>query len=159
MREAAVRFAQPRKRRTRADQGKSRLSPAIEAALRRRLRGDERPEIDTLREGLARLAARRGERAPSRATIYNAIERCPPHRYVISELPEHVRRALYNLDKQGTVPGPLLAQYALQHGGMRALSFAAGLPWLDLHQASRLRGWRPQSVCLLRAILRRRGIG
>jgi hypothetical protein len=47
--------------------------------------------------------------------------------------------------------------YCLNYGSLAAMSFAAGLPWLDLHQARHLRGWRPRSRGLLDAVLRARG--
>ncbi len=107
---------------------------------------------------LQRFCRRRRLRVPSRATIYNAIPRVPPHVYSIPELPVHVRDALYNLDPRGKVPGHQLAFYAFQYGDTRAASFAAGLPWLDLYQADKLRGWREHSHGLLRAVLVYRAI-
>jgi hypothetical protein len=80
------------------------------------------------------------------------------HVYDISALPPHVREALYNLAPDGTVPGHQLAFYCFNHGSLAAASYAAGLPWLDLYQAARLRGWRPRSWGLLRAALRARGL-
>lgn len=56
------------------------------------------------------------------------------------------------------MPGPQLAFYCLNYGSLAAISYAAGLPWLDLYQAGRLRGWRPRSRGLLDAVLRARGI-
>ena len=109
-------------------------------------------------EELDRFCERRGIRPPSRATIYNFIPQCPPHVYVIADLPAHVRDALYNLDAGGTVPGHQLAFYAFQYGDTRAACFAAGLPWLDLWQADRMRGWRARSHGLLRAVLTQRAI-
>jgi len=97
-------------------------------------------------------------RAPSRATIYNFIARCPDHQYEIPGLPDYVRTALYNLDPAGTVPGHQLAFYAFQYGDTRAACFASGLPWLDLDHASRMRGWRPRTIGLLHAVMRHRGI-
>ena len=114
-----------------------------------------------MRELLRELAAfcrRRRLRAPARATVYRFIERCPPHRYRIEDLPPPVQAALYNLGPDGDVPGHQLAFHAFQHGDTAAMSFAAGLPWLDLYQADRMRGWRPRSHGLLRAVLRRRSI-
>ncbi len=146
-------------RRVRSDRGVSRLDPRLQAELRRGLQGLERPDLDDLARTLQDLAARHHLKAPSRATIYAFIPRCPPHTYVVEDLPAHVRDALYNLDKTATVPGHQLAFYAFQYGDLRAASFAAGLPWLDLYQADRLRGWRTRSHGLLRAALRRRAIG
>ena len=80
----------------------------------------------------------------------------PGHR--VGDLPEAVRSALYNLDDETTVPGTQLAFYCFNYGGPTALSFAAGLPWLSLYQASRLRGWRRKSKGVLRAVMRVRRI-
>ena len=88
----------------------------------------------------------------------SAFERIDGHTYRIPDLPSHVRDALYNLDPEGSVLGHQLVFYALQYGTLRAVSYAAGLPWLDLYQAARLRGWRPQSRGLLDAALLVRGI-
>jgi hypothetical protein len=56
------------------------------------------------------------------------------------------------------VPGHQLAFYCFDYGSLAAISFAAGLPWLDLYQARRMRGWRPRSFGLLAAVMRRRGL-
>ena len=56
------------------------------------------------------------------------------------------------------VPGHQLAFYLFHHGDTQALSFAAGMPWLELYQANRMRGWRPTSRGLFLAVLRRRRI-
>lgn len=107
---------------------------------------------------LTEFCAKRGMRPPSRATLYNVLTRIEGHVYDISVLPSHVREALYNLAPDGTVPGHQLAFYCFNYGTLAAVSYAAGLPWLDLYQASRLRGWRPLSRGLLRAVERVRGI-
>ena len=99
-----------------------------------------------------------GLRTPARATVYQAIEQIPARGHEISSLPEPVRRALYNLSPGGMVPGRQLAFYCLNYGGLEAISFAAGLPWLALHQAARMPGWRTRSRGLLDAIRRVRGI-
>ena len=109
-------------------------------------------------EELGRFCKARRLTPPSRATIYNFIPRCKPHTYAIAELPTHVRDALYNLDPAGTVPGHQLAFYAFQYGDSRAACFAAGMPWIDLWQADRMRGWRARSHGLRRAVLARRAI-
>jgi hypothetical protein len=95
---------------------------------------------------------------PSRATVYRFMAQSPPRQVPIAELPEPVRLALYNLGPDGTVPGHQLAFYAFNYGDAQAMSFAAGLPWLDLYQADRMRGWRPRSHGVLRAVMLRRGI-
>lgn len=76
----------------------------------------------------------------------------------MADLPEPVRRCLYNLSEASVVPGPQLVFYAFHYGDTSAMSYAAWLPWLDLFQAEGMRGWRPRSRGLLHAVLRRRGI-
>jgi hypothetical protein len=76
----------------------------------------------------------------------------------VSDLPEPVREALYNLDATSLVPGPQLAFYCFNYGDLAAVSFAAGLPWLDLYRALRMPGYRPKSRGLLEAVARVRGI-
>lgn len=103
---------------------------------------------------LAELALEHGLRAPSRATLYNAVAGMEGHHYEIGRLPSQVAAALYNLGQEGSVPGHQLAFYCFNYGSLAAASYASGLPWLDLQQASRLRGWRPRSRGLLEAALR-----
>ena len=91
-------------------------------------------------------ATQHRQKAPSRATIYNFVARCPPHEYSMTEPPVYVRDALYNLGASGIIPGHQLACYAFQYGDVRAASFAAGLPWLDLYQADRLRAGDPEAT-------------
>lgn len=80
----------------------------------------------------------------------------PP--YAAHELPDAVQRALYNVDLQGDVPAAQIAFYAFNHGDPRAVSWAAGMPWLALHHAARMRGWRAKSRGLLRAVMQWRRI-
>jgi len=145
-------------RRRRSDAGRSRLPEPVATALAAMLRGYERPPMHALQSELETICRRLGERMPARATIYRFMAHCPPSRHRIAELPEAVRQALYNLDADGEVPGHQLAYYAFNYGDARAMSFAAGLPWLDLYQAAQLRGWRPRSFGVLQAVMRRRGI-
>ena len=111
-----------------------------------------------IERAIAAVCARHRRRPPARASLYNALSRIDGHTYEASGLPPHVRGALYNLSPEGPVPGPQLAFYCFNHGSLAAASFAAGLPWLDLYQAARLRGWRPRSRGLLDAVMRARGI-
>jgi hypothetical protein len=148
----------PAWRRPRSDAGSSRLPADVQEALRQLLHGQDRPAMRQLERSIAARCRRLRRKTPSRATLYAFLDRCPPHQYRIAELPAAVKEALYNLDPEGTVPGPQLAFYAFQYGDTRAMSFAAGLPWLDLHQASRMRGWRPRNLGLLHAVLRRRNL-
>ena len=69
------------------------------------------------------------------------MARIDGHVYGIAALPPDARRALHNLGPDGEVPGHQLVFACVNHGSLAAVSFAAGLPWLDLHHASRLRGW------------------
>ena len=108
---------------------------------------------------LADLGARHGRRPPSRASLYRALSKIDGHAYDVSRLPRPVREALYNLAPRGAVPGHQLVFYCFNYGSLAAASYAAGLPWLDLYQAWRLRGWRPRSRGLLRAVMRARAIG
>ncbi|HET9765653.1 MAG TPA: hypothetical protein VFS60_02325 [Thermoanaerobaculia bacterium] len=82
----------------------------------------------------------------------------PARSYSIVELPAAARVTLYNLSQTGEVPGHQLAFHCFNYGGLEAMSFAAGLPWLALYQAGRMRGWRPRSRGLLTAVLAARGI-
>ena len=76
----------------------------------------------------------------------------------MATLPTPVVEALYNIAPDWRVPGHQLAFYCFNYGSLGAISFAAGLPWLDLYQARRMRGWRPRSFGLLSAVMRRRGL-
>lgn len=145
-------------RRRRSDAGQSRLPATVAEALIDILRRQERPSMRDIQTELAVVCARLGERMPARATIYRSMAQAPPRQVRLAELPEPVRRCLYNLDDAGSVPGHQVAFFAFHYGDTAAISFAAGLPWLDLYQAGRTRGWRPRSRGLLRAVLRRRGI-
>lgn len=99
-----------------------------------------------------------GRRPPSRATVYKLLDTLPTRTYRVAELPPAVRDALYNLDQETDVPGHQLAFYCFNYGTLPALSFAAGLPWLALHQALRLPGYRAKSRGLVEAVARARGI-
>lgn len=109
-----------------------------------------------VRRDLEAWCARRQLRAASRATLYNVLPGIRGHVYRVSDQPAAVRDALYNLGPDAKVPGHQLVFYCLNYGSLAAVSHAAGLPWLDLFQAGRLRGWRPRSRGLLAAILRAR---
>jgi len=119
--------------------------------------GIDRPAMTGLQQRIARRCAEAGIRPPSRASLYAAFDSIEGHVYEISSLPAAVVECLYNLPREGTVPGHQLVLYCLNYGSLAAMSFAAGLPWLDLHQARRLRGWRARSRGLLLAALRARG--
>lgn len=107
---------------------------------------------------LAALALRCGFASPSRATVYRFLAREVVHTYRVSTLPLPVQAACYNLEPSSVVPGHQLAQLCFQHGDLPALHFAASLPWIDLYQARRRRGWHGRSrglcdaVCTVRRI-------
>ncbi len=135
------------------------MAPELLDLYREELLGWESPSLSAVHRRLAAAARERGLRPPSRATLYATIAKVEGSRYEIATLPEAVRRALYNLPSEGRVPGHQLAFYCFNYGSLEAASFAAGMPWLDLHQASLLRGWRPRSRGLLLATLRARERG
>lgn len=145
-------------RRRRADAGRSRLSPLVIEGLRSLLLGTERPPMVTVERAIADVCVWHGQRPPARASLYNELPRIEGHSYEIATLPEHVRQALYNLELRGQIRGAQIAYYCFNYGTLPAVSFAAGLPWLDLYQASCRRGWRPRSRGLLNAVLKVRGI-
>ncbi|MBK6847453.1 MAG: hypothetical protein IPG96_07915 [Proteobacteria bacterium] len=145
-------------RRRRSDAAASRIDPALEQQLHSLLAVHDRP---ALREVLAQTRAFCLEHqlpVPTRTTIYARLARADTGRFRVADLPEPVRRALYNLDAESLVPGHQLVFYAFNYGELDAVMFASGMPWLALYQAARLPGWRPKSSGLLRAVMRARGI-
>jgi len=101
---------------------------------------------------------KRGLAPPSRATVYKLMARLPCSTRRVADLPVPVRAALYNLSAESEVPGHQVAFYCFNHGDARAVSFAAGLPWLAIYQALRLPGYRKKSRGLAEAVARARGI-
>jgi len=95
---------------------------------------------------------------PSRATVYKLLKSLPTSTYRVSHLPPRVRHALYNLGPESDVPAHQLAFYCFNYGDLAAVSFAASLPWLAIHQALRLPGYRARSRGLAEAVARARGI-
>jgi len=152
-RRARERLGRPSARRRRSDAGRSRLRPELLAELRAQVMTAQRPSMTAVHRRLAALARERGWRPPARATLYAALPGLEGSRFEVAELPQPVQAALYNLTPDATVPGHQVAFYCFNYGSVAAASFAAGLPWLDLHQASRARGWRPRSRGLLLAAL------
>lgn len=120
----------------------------------------DKPCLADAQRRLKAYCERRGLTPPSRATLYNAMDRVALPSLGVTALPDAVRAALYNLDLQDgdTISTDQLALYAFNYGDARCLSFAAGLPWLALLRASKLSGWRPKSFALLSAVMRYRGI-
>lgn len=150
--------ARTSRRRRRSDAGRTRLHPLLLREMRSLLLGFDRPSISAVMRELADRMAPLGLRAPSRATVYNSLTRIPGHVYRTELLPPAVRESLYNLSLDGRVPGHQLVFYCFNYGSLPAMSYAAGLPWIDLFQASRMRGWRTRSRGLLEAVMRVRGI-
>jgi hypothetical protein len=157
-RRARQRLTRTSTRRRRSDAGRSRLPPAVLAELQAVALGMDRPRMAAIQRRLARVCARHGVKMPSRASVYNTLSRIEGHSYVVSGLPDGVREGLYNLAATSSVPGRQLVFHCFNYGSVAAVSYAAGLPWIDLYQAERLRGWRPRSLGLLRAVMAVRGI-
>jgi hypothetical protein len=156
--EARQRLSPRSTRSTRADAGRPRMGHKAQEILELLLAGRERPPMRELLSQLAERCQTLGERCPSRATVYSYLPNASGPTYSVQELPAYARASLYNLDDHAAVSGSQLAFYLFNHGDARSLSFAAGMPWLCLLQADRLRGFRPKSHALLRAIMRARGI-
>ncbi len=148
-----------RTRKRRADAGEMRLAVPVVVELRRLLGGQERPSVRAVERQVRSLCEREGLPAPARATVYRFMAGVSVHDYRVADLPAWVQAALYNLDRDARVPGRQLVFYAFNYGDARAMSYAAGLPWIDLYQAARMRGWRPMSRGPLRAAMLRRRIG
>lgn len=146
-----------RRRGPRSDRGKSRLADSL-AALRELSLGYDRPEMKEFLAVLSRRCRELGLVCPSRALVYTWLPRIDGHVYLPSKLPPLVRETLYNLSDDGPVPGRQLAFHCFNYGSVEAVCFAAGLPWLDLYQASYLRGFRTKSRGLLEAVCRIRRI-
>jgi hypothetical protein len=99
-----------------------------------------------------------GRRPPARATVYKMLATLPTPALRVASLPRGVQAALYNLDPEGEVPAHQVAFYCFNYGDVRAMSYAAGLPWLAIYQARRLPGYRPRSRGLVEAVARVRRI-
>lgn len=122
------------------------------------MRTHERPRMRDVQRVLRAWCTQHRVAMPSRATLYNAVERCRPARHAVASLPEAVRASLYNVDPAAELDGAQVAFYAFNYGDLRATAWAAGTGWLALHHAARMRGWRPKSLGLLRAVMAYRGI-
>ena len=145
-------------RRRRSDAGRSRLPGIVLAELRAAALGDDRPSMAALQRMVSERCQSAGLKPPARASLYNALARLDGHIYAMATLPTPVAEALYNIAPDGRVPGHQLAFHCFNYGTLAAISYAAGLPWLDLYQARRMRGWRPRSLGLLLAVMRTRGL-
>jgi hypothetical protein len=150
----------PIRRRARSDRGTLRVAPGVVAALHGLLSGEEYPGVPWIMAELGQLCRTQSWPCPSRATVYKLIQRDVGPSHLIGELLPSARAALYNLPLAPSVavPGAQLAFYCFNYGDLAAMHFAAGLPWLPLYQAYRMRGWRAQGLGLLRAVLAARGI-
>ena len=145
-------------RRPRSDRGRSRLDSRVLAALSDALSGQERPTMAEILAQVSERCRREGVTPPSRATAYKLLKSLPTPTYRVSKLPPRVRHALYNLGSESDVPAHQLAFYCFNYGDLAAVSFAAGLPWLAIHQALQLPGYRAKSRGLVEAVARTRGI-
>jgi len=146
----------PRKRRS--DRGELRLDPRVIECVEASLGGQDRPPMTRLLEEVADRCRRNGVAPPSRATVYKLLRVAAGPRHRVGDLPGPVQAALYNLEADSVVPERQVAFYCFNYGDLSAMSFAAGLPWLALHQARHMPGHRPRGLGLLRAVLRARGI-
>ena len=151
MARASVRFPSGARAR-RSDAGRARLHPAIEGRLQELLGGRDRPAALAVWRELGAFCRRRGLRSPSRATVYNAMDRVAPPRFALDDLPDAVRRCLHNVGS-GPVPGQQIVFAAFNYGDTRALTFASGMPWSCLHRAAQMPGFRAKSASLLRAAI------
>ena len=145
-------------RARRSDRGVSRLDGRVQAQVARALSGQDRPRT---RDLLARIDAdcrARGLAPPSRALVYAWMDVLPCSRLRKRDLPAAVQATLFNLAPESAVPAHQIAFCCFNYGDTAAMSFAAGLPWLALHQALRLPGHRGRSRGLLQAVARARGI-
>lgn len=145
-------------RRHRSDRGEFRIERQILAEFEQLVLGQERPPVADLIGQLMATCRPIGKPVPARATIYRLLAGVRGHHYRMSELPAEIRATLYNLSNDADIPGGQLAFCCLNYGGLSAMSYAAGLPWLDLYQARTKRGWRAKSRGLVDAICRVRHI-
>ena len=145
-------------RRPRSDRGRPRLDPRALAAVAEVLSGHDRPRMSRSLAEIGRLCRCERVRPPSRATVYKLLDTLPTRTYRFRDLPPAVQDALYNLAPGSEVPGHQVAFYCFNYGDLAAASWAAGLPWLALHQALKLPGWRARSRGLADAVAHARGI-
>jgi len=137
----------------RSDRGRMRISSKVTEKLIELLGGYHRRSINSVLQSLNEHCAGPGLRPPSRASVYKFMATAIVHAYPVRKLPAGVRQACYNISENTEVPGHQLAFYCFNYGGVAEICFAAGLPWLDLYQAVRMRGWRPASHGLLDAVM------
>lgn len=145
-------------RRPRSDRGRPRIDPRVVAIVQEATGGYDRPAFGNLLAGITEQCRQAGLKPPSRATLYKLLATLPTPVYALADLPPAVRHALYNLGAASAVPAHQVAFYCFNYGDVAAMSFAAGLPWLALYQAARMRGHRERSRGLLDAVAHARGI-
>lgn len=160
MEKARQRLAHVRvsRRKRRTDQGQFRMAALVAAHLRKLLARDDYPGFSKIFSALEIFCQDNKLTFPSRATIYKFMRQDPGRRYLIQKLPHEVQAALYNQAPRGRITGAQLVFYCFNYGNLAAISFAASLPWLALYQAVKIRGWRPKSLGLLKAVLTARKI-
>jgi hypothetical protein len=148
----------PTGRRPRSDRGRLRIDQRVLSVVEEAAGGYDRPAMAEMRQRVAEGCRRQELAPPSRATLYKLLARTPTRTYRLGDLPPAVRNALYNLEPESDVPAHQVAFYCFNYGDLRAISFAAGLPWLALYQARRLPGFRAKSRGLLDAVATARGL-
>jgi len=145
-------------RRPRSDRGRSRLPAPVLEVLRKLLWSQERPRMRDLLADMHKHCRELALAPPSRATVYKLMGTLPCPRLRVGDLPAPVQQALYNFEPKSEVPTHQVAFGCFNHGSLPAISFAASLPWLAIHQALRMRGYRAGSRGLVLAVARVRGI-
>lgn len=145
-------------RRPRSDRGRPRIDPRVVEIVREATGHLDRPASCVLLAGITGRCRQAGLDPPSRATLYKLLATLSTPVYRVADLPPAVRQALYNLGGDCDVPGHQVAFYCFNYGDVAAMSFASGLPWLALYQATRMRGYRDRSRGLLEAVAHARGI-
>jgi hypothetical protein len=130
----------------------------VRAIVEEALGGHDRPAMAAMLRTVVGRCREQGLTPPSRATLYKLMAGLPPRAYRLGDLPPAVQGALYNLEPDSEVPAHQVAFYCFNYGDLRAMSFAAGLPWLALYQARRLPGFRARSRGLLEAVATARGL-
>lgn len=155
---AEVRLGRERVRAKRRDSGQARIDARVLELVHGKLSGQERPDLVAVHASVIALCRAVGLKPPARSSLYAIADRMPGRMYALCDLPEHVRETLHNVAPTAEVPGRQIAFACVNYGDARALAFAASLPWLDLHQARGLRGYREKSIGVLNAICAARGL-
>src|SRR5689334_15205311 len=94
----------PPGRRPRSDRGKSRLSPVAQATLTRLLSDRDKPRMSDVLAALRKACVAAHQPCPSRAAVYQFLDRAPVPLFEVSALPLPVQRALYNVAPEARVP-------------------------------------------------------